>query len=330
MGLSSQKARRGGLLAVAAILLLVNDAMTVAHVFVPASARAGAYPKSEGLGWIGEVYLGLPDAAAIHLLAAEAYIDGPPAREPDFTFRTDWIDFPAGPVSFTYDSDAATIGDFFGDAVYDVSDPSKLAAPMSHFLLRFTGYLKVTLEDESRIRSYLGLPVWVDFGTMGYDGYRTEIGGQTAYRTPNANSAGPWYNFGPSCEVLGLFPIVITYFNNYDPFGERGAPYSGIELYSWHGDGLAWPAGEQMTHAVRGPGTLVPPRVIYQIDDPEPIAKGDFDADGDVDLRDFQWFQVCFGGSIVLAAGCDWLDFDEDVDVDADDFAAMRAAIGGP
>jgi len=188
----------------------------------------------------------------------------------------------------------------------------------------------VVLADESRIRGEIGMPIWVDFGSMGYDGFRTTVGGVTVYQVVNANIVGPWYNFGPACEVLGLYPIMVTYFNNYDPTGVRGAPYAGFELYSWHGSDFAWPAGENMYHDRRGPGTLVPPRVIYQPEDALPVVKGDFDADTHVDLRDYQWMQICFGSSIVLASGCDWLDFDDDVDVDIADHTEFEKTMTGP
>src|SRR3970282_1843899 len=98
------------------------------------------------------------------------------------------------------------------------------------------------------------MPIWVDFGSMGYDGFRTTVGGVTVYQVVNANVVGPWYNFGPACEVLGLYPVTVTYFNNYDATGSRGAPQAGFELYSWHGSDFGWPAGENMLHDRRGPG----------------------------------------------------------------------------
>ncbi len=298
-----------------------------AHPFVSQAYRAGACPAHDGNGWIGEAFLNIPESSATELRTADSYVMG---RTPDFTFRTPLIDFPAGPTSFRLDRDFDTVGDFLNAYIYDVSDPAKLDEPFGNLYLRFTGLVKVVLADETRIRGELALPVWVDFGSMGYDGYRTTVGVETCYRTINANFTDPWYNFGPGCEVLGLYPIEVTYFNHYDPDNSLGAPYAGIELYSWHGSEYDLPAGKQMTHAVRGPGTLVPPRVIYQPGDELPVVKGDFDADADVDLRDFQWLQNCFGGAVALAAGCDGFDFEDDVDVDGTDFQAFQESIAGP
>ena len=56
-----------------------------------------------------------------HLLHAQRYVAD---REPDFTFRTDWIDFPAGPENSRLDVDFSTVGGFLDDYIYDVSDPS--------------------------------------------------------------------------------------------------------------------------------------------------------------------------------------------------------------
>jgi len=91
------------------VTLLTTVRGVDAHPAVSQASRAGAYPAYDGGGWIGEVFLNIPDESAIHLLTAETYIAD---RQPDFTFRTEWIDFPAGPVAFQLDSDFATMGDF--------------------------------------------------------------------------------------------------------------------------------------------------------------------------------------------------------------------------
>ncbi len=300
-----------------------------AHIFVPKANRAGAYPPHEGAGWIGSAWLNLPDSAVVTTITAEKYIEG---REPDFTFRTDWIDFPAGPVASVLDADLSTIGDFLDDYIYEVSDPSKLDEPMSHMALRFTGFVKVRIEDEVRIRIAYGMPIWIEFGTFGYDGYNIRVGGIISYERPDSNSGGPWFNWGPAVQAQGLFPITVTYFNRYDPDNVAGAPNAGIELYSWHGEGFAWPAGMNMVHAVRGPGTLAPPSIIYQFEDVGVVPPGDFDADGDVDFKDFQWFQPCFfppNGFIILPDGCETFDLDGDGDVDLDDLQAFLLLMTG-
>ena len=301
-----------------------------AHVYIPKAERAGAYPKAEGAGWVGQVFLNLPESAVTNTITAESYIAG---RQPDFTFRTPWIDFPAGPVGVAPDKNFVLVGDFLNDYLYDVSDPARLDEPMSHLVLRFTGFVKVVLEDEVRIRDIFGMPIWIEFGSLGYDGFNIRVGNVICYERPNSNFSNPWFNFGPALQAQGLFPIMVTYFNRYDPGNLAGAPNGGIELYSWHGGGLALPAGENMIHAVRGPGTLVPPRIIYQAGDVLPVLQGDFDADSDVDFRDIQWFQECYyppNGFIILPDGCETFDFAPDSDVDRNDFAEFLSLITGP
>lgn len=288
-----------------------------AHPFVPQATRAGAYPDYPGDGWLGEAYLNLPDNSAIHLLAAEQSVIG---KSPDFTFQTQWIDFPMGPTSDVADADLVTVGDLLDGYIYNVSDPAKLDEPMSHLLLRFTGLVKVTLEDESRTLGFIGPPVWLDYGSYGYDGYRTVVGGETCYAIPNTNQfESAWYNFGPSIEVMGLYPITVTYFNNYDPDGSRGAPRGGFELYSWQGSPYFWPAANSTPpHSVFGPMTLAPPWQVYQPGDELPMVRGDFDGNATIDLHDYQWMQNCFCGDELcfMAAGCDWMDFNLDAEID--------------
>ena len=326
------RAHRSWWCAVVLTTLFPATAITRAHIYIPQDRRAGAYPDYEGGGWKAEVFLNIPDESAIHLIAAENYVED---RQPDFTFRTDWIDFPAGESDSELDADFQTMGDFLDDYIYDVSDPSKLDAPFCSFLIRFTGYLKVRLEDESRIRGgFIGLPVWVDLGSLGYDGYRTRVGGETTYVNYDANLSGPWTQFGPSIELLGLYPIEFTFYNRYDPDGSLGAPRAGVELYSWHAGGLTLPGGMNMVHSEFGPGTIVPPSVIFQAQDVVPAVRGDFDGDADIDFADFRWFQVCFeppdGGFVILASGCDWLDMDGDGDVDLDDYRSFEPLAVGP
>ncbi len=318
----------------AALVALAWGLPVRAHVFIFDTYRVGAAPAYDGSGWICEAYLNIPEASAAHLIAAENYVV---ERPPDFTFRTPWIDFPAGPEPFADDTEFDTMGDFLDDYIYDVSDPSKLDEPFGHFLLRFRGYVSVRLEDDIQPPlleggNTLGLPVWVEFGSFGFDGYRTRIV-DTIYRIPIANPANPFFHENSIILGLGLYPIEVTYFNHYDPNGQVQMDKAGIELYSWHGDGLAWPGGDNLVHTERGPATLVPPRVIYQAEDIVPLILGDFDADSDIDLLDYRWLQTCFTGpgeDFFLDDGCNAFDFDGDGDVDWEDFAAFVEAGSNP
>lgn len=341
-------ARAAGLALVAAVWLTCGGAR--GHVFVPEMYREGGYPAYDGAGWVAKVYLNLPlpdppeDTSATDLgtlIQAESYVAD---ATPDFTFRTDWIDFPAGPEAVALDTSFTTMGDFLNDYIYDVSDPSKLDEPFGNFLIKFEGYLKVTFDED--LTSAIGLPIWVDFGTIGYDGFRLEVG-TTIYRFPKMfvvdGEPSFFWRENPICEAAGMFPIRVTYYNRYDADLDPDPPtqqsyhneYAGIEVYTWHGSELALPAGQNMVHAVRGPGTIIPPRVIYQADDVQPLVTGDFTADGQVDGRDLRWFQTCFTGPgdelfVLLATGCHRFDFDEDRDVDLTDFATFLGLLESP
>ncbi len=77
----------------------------------------------------------------------------------------------------------------------------------------------------------------------------------------------------------------------------------------------------------------MPHYVIYLADDVVPLILGDFDADSDVDLIDFQWFQTCYTGPDTvdpLGQGCAALDFDADQDIDRSDLAAFYEAAAPP
>ena len=318
-----------------AVSLLVGAAgptILYAHIFVSRRDQAGSYPAYEGSGWVAEVFLNLPDSAAATLISAEDYAD---LITPSLTFKTEWIDFPPGPDAARPDADFKTLADFFGPDIFDVSDPSMLDQPMSHMVVRFHGLIKITIGEEVRIRDSIGLPVWTDTGTMGYDGYRVTIV-NTIYRRPDVNPDNvPWDQFGPATAAQGLFPIEIAYFNRYDPRAFFGAPNAGIELYSWHGSDRAYPAGQQMVHEVFGVGTLLPPRVIYQPEDVLPHPLGDYDGDADIDLLDWQWAQICYNADpnaipFLYPVGCEDLDFNEDGRVGDGDIAAFNAATTGP
>lgn len=308
--------------------IVAGDA--VGHQFVSRLTRSGAYPNQPGSGWFGEAYLNLPTSATENLLTAESYAN---TVAPDFTFRASWIDFPSGPTDAVLDSSLKTIGDFLDDYLFDVSDPSKLDEPMSHFFLRFTGNVKVTLNQEVRTGlTFVGLPVWIDFGTMAYDGFRNKVATNSVYRTPDVNlNRNPWSSFGPAIEALGLYPITITYFNRYDPDGTLDAPWAGIEQYGYFPSEKAWPAGKQMFNERFGFGKLVPPDVIYQIEDVLPLEPGDFDGDADFDLFDYGWLQFCGDPSFfLLPSGCHTYDVDGNGKVSRDEINAFLAAFNGP
>lgn len=318
-------------IALAAVFTVVRlHSAAFSHVFLFAPYRIGAIPHYPGNGWVGEAFLNIPEQSAAHLLTAESYVIG---RQPDFTFRTEWIDFPAGPIDVAPDTDFETIGDFLNDYIYDVSDPSKLDEPFGqHMLLRFSGYLRVAFADTSLPDP--NLPVWVEFGTSGYDGYRLRVH-DTIYRLPIVDVENSFYFENCITEVLGMYPIQFTYFNRYDPDNAVEMDRVGIELYSWHGGGLPWPAGNNLVHPVLGPATIVPPRVIYQEEDIQPLVNGDFEADSDLDLRDAQWLLNCFSGDgeeqqIILETGCFMHDFDKDVDVDLFDYVGFFNVLDGP
>ena len=63
------------------------------------------------------------------------------------------------------------------------------------------------------------------------------------------------------------------------------------------------------------------------------LADGDHDQDGDVDLFDFAWCQLCFSGDQVAypaGLGCEVFDFDRDDDVDAADYTELHVLFSGP
>lgn len=252
-------------------------------------------------------------------------------KQPDFTFETDWIDYPSGPEALGRDDAYPTIRDFLVGNFRNVSDAGALAEPFGDFLIRFSGFLKVTFDDDT---TDAGLPVWVDFGTFGYDGYRLVVG-ETIYRWPLVPIEDFFWRENPICEAVGLYPITITMFNRYDPGNAFGYGDVGIELYSWHGSERAWPVGERMIHPTRGAGSIIPPRVIYQIQDVSPVGLADFNADGGVDLRDARWFQHCYSGPskgefLALRPGCLAFDFDQDRDIDLEDHQLFEELLDGP
>ena len=64
---------------------------------------------------------------------------------------------------------------------------------------------------------------------------------------------------------------------------------------------------------------------------PPPSLFGDFDDDGDVDMEDFGFLQVCLGESGLgqMGQGCDQADLTCDFDVDENDVSVIRACLSG-
>ena len=67
-------------------------------------------------------------------------------------------------------------------------------------------------------------------------------------------------------------------------------------------------------------------------DDARALASIDWDFDGDVNLIDWAFFQICFTGEDVTPyePGCETFDFDLDEDVDLFDFGEFQEVFGGP
>lgn len=325
-----RRARRHRRVLIATVAVIVCSSAW-AHVFIPAPLRAGAYPPWPGGGWVGEAFLNLPAESAVHLIAAENYVETS-GVQPDFTFRTDWIDFPAGEQPYGLDTEFATVGDLLNDYIWDVSDPAKLDEPLSHFLLRFRGFVRVATADN--MGPPARLPVWIDMATTAHDGFRTRIS-ETIYRLPITQPGNASFRENAIVMALGLFPIEVTYLNRYDPTGLEDWRNAGIEFYSWHESGPPRPGTTHLEDPLLGFPTLFPPHVVYQTADVLPILPGDFEADSDVDLADQAAFQECFTGppdenKIVLELGCAALDLDGDADVDRHDLTLFIEALTGP
>ena len=289
-----------------------------AHIFINGGWRLGAIPPDDGPGWTADVYLNIPEASAEHLLQAEQYVA---TVQPDFTFATEWIDFPEGPNPVDLDSSFPTIGSLLGPNITAVSDPAKLNEPPSHMLIRFHGALRVRLADDET--ETVAMPVFLSFGVFGSDGFRVRIG-ETVFRIPLTQMANGTFFFEHAVlEVPGMYPFEVTLFNRYDPNETSGTEYVGIELYSFFPGGLPRPGGENMSHPVDGgPGTLLPPGVVFAEEDVLPWFLGDFDADHDSDADDAAWFEECFIEPVLM--GCWQMDFDADDDVTCTDWEMFQ------
>ena len=64
----------------------------------------------------------------------------------------------------------------------------------------------------------------------------------------------------------------------------------------------------------------------------QPALLGDFDADGDVDLRDLAQLQACFTGpeTRLQEVPCNYFDFSADADIDINDFIEIHNQLTGP
>jgi len=324
-----QRTRKSSIAAATtAACLLAACAPVSAHFFVSPLDRLCASPETPGVGWRAEVFLGIPDNWAGSLLSAETYVAG---LAPDFTFKTPYVDFPAGPEDSLLDADVAGIGAFLGGGITDVSDPAALNQPIGNFLIRFSALVDVRIAD-----STLGvstMPVLLDFGTQGYGGYRMRLGSTSIYRVQNHvfNGNNPFFTENALVHGLGLFPITFTYYNRFDPQGANGHERVGVELYSFHPGGLPWPAGLNHFDPIGGYMTLAPPTPFYQPGDQPALARGDFDRDGAISLADFAAAQRCHTGDGGVATNaCLVLDYDNDGDVDLADIAWLLNLLAGP
>ena len=63
-----------------------------------------------------------------------------------------------------------------------------------------------------------------------------------------------------------------------------------------------------------------------------PPLRVDYDSDGDVDMKDFGWFQACLTGSHIAPATppCRCANLDTDDDVDQADFDLFHLCLSGP
>jgi hypothetical protein len=114
-----------------------------------------------------------------------------------------------------------------------------------------------------------------------------------------------WINFDTEEELVGS-----NQHARYDPATGR------LLGYAW-GENVGWINLDDDTHFI-------------QFEEETGGANGDCDDDGDVDLLDFQQFQLCFSGMDQPAnPGCECADFDGDSDVDLIDFGQFQLAFTG-
>jgi hypothetical protein len=299
-----------------------------AHIFIPLSLQAGIAPCYPGNGWTVEVFWDIPTENATNVIIAERYVAD---KEPTFTFRARYLDWPAGPVSHGHDADFATLGDFLNDHITEISNPNALDWPFDrHFLLRAKAYLKVRLEDST---FNLDPGVWLDYGLAAFDGGRVAVGDLSVFRILLPPRPDGFFTENSSFPLAGAYPLIITYFQRYDPNAEVDAELAGFEFTTCHEGGLPLPSGEWVFCRAGVDGAATPPELLYDLADVLPLVPGDYDADMDIDLRDAGFFQRCYTGpdpDEEVRYECEILDFDVDQDIDLDDLRVFLAQLEGP
>ncbi|MGB0717367.1 MAG: hypothetical protein ACPGXK_15930 [Phycisphaerae bacterium] len=285
---------------------------------------------------MASVYLHIPDLHAVDLSKAEHFVA---SRDPDFTFVTPVIDFPPGPMPVALDTEFPTVGDFLGDLPVEISDPTKLGESFGNVLIEFEGYIRI--DPAADLNSEVGLPVLLDVGMIGYDGFRLEIG-PTIYSFYNMwlqdDAPGFFWREHAIIQAYGVFPITVTWFNRFDDDAEADPPnspwhaeYAGIEVYTWLSDGIESVMGDRMTHPLVGPATLLSDHHIFELEEVMDLMPADYDANAVVDLADWRWFQSCFGEVVnfpTLPLQCESFDMDGDGDVDWQDVPHVNEYFG--
>ncbi len=179
------------------------------------------------------------------------------------------------------------------------------------------------------------------------DSDRSEIDGGAPAALALGNSFGIRYTFFIARDLAklnrdNLLPIVFVDIEPGMPHVYRLELY-GADLYIWYIDGVivdsgvpegAFPA-DNARITFRGKSWHLPAVIRWDYirygHIPIP-GSGDFDSEGDVDLRDFFYFHECASNSgpgTDAGPGCRWADMDADTDVDLIDFALFQLAFTG-
>ncbi|MCK4661069.1 MAG: SUMF1/EgtB/PvdO family nonheme iron enzyme [Phycisphaerae bacterium] len=135
--------------------------------------------------------------------------------------------------------------------------------------------------------------------------YSNDVGAYTA--KPSVSAYGTFDQSGNMCE----WNEAVIEVNR----GVRGGAWFGSWFYlpaSYRGNGYPMDVCSTLGFRLASP----------------PCNDGDADQDGDVDLRDFAQFQLCFSGD--GAGDCECLDMDNDNDIDIGDFESFSVALDGP
>lgn len=319
--------RRWAIAALLGLGVFVTSAAYGWHIFIFETQRSGRIPCEPGRGWEVEFYYNIPDANAANLLTAEAYVAD---REPTFTFKADYIDWPAGLNLTKQDKKLKKLEDFFDGHVSEVSVPGAMTWPIANFLFKARGDLEVSL-DFSRLPD--PPPVWLDFGLMAYDGGRVQVGGTTMFRIIVPLEPESFFFEDIIATAPGAYEVTITYFERFDPDNLVDMDQAGVELVTCHQDGLDVGASALLFCGDLGSAKSPPPWRVWPRSMILPIAPGDFDVDGDVDLEDVRWIQECFtgpGAGGPMREGCQVYDLDRDFDVDLEDTKLIIPNLTGP